>query len=227
VFAGNTFDFVSVHGASLLRNNRSFVSSSDEAIMDTMVRLSDYSFVDFLFGEERGTPRVRQMLDSVRGMRFEVFPRSLQEHLTAYCRGGGKLFLSGSYIGSDPFAGPTADSSGKAFVRDVLRYSWAASHAGAAGAVEPAADSFLPRGSEILFQTRSDPFVYGAEAVDALIPAPGATVLLRYAENQFAAAVGFRTEYGVLACGFPFETIRRSEMRDALMQAVLKFLNPD
>jgi hypothetical protein len=195
--------------------------------MDTLVRLGDYGFVDLLCGEERGTRRIRPGLDSLRGMRFEVFPRRLQQELAGYCRGGGRLFLSGSYIGSDPFAGPTADSSGQVFVRDVLRYSWAASHACVTGSVEPAGDAFLPQVGDIRFQTRPGPQLYGAEAVDALSPAPGGTVLLRYAENQFSAAVGFRKEYGVLACGFPFETILQPAVRDAFMQAVLKYLSTE
>jgi hypothetical protein len=62
------------------------------------------------------------------------------------------------------------------------------------------------------------------ESVDALAPAGGSRVLLRYSENSFGAAVGARGESGVVVFGFPFETIETERRREEVMGAVVQYL---
>ena len=62
------------------------------------------------------------------------------------------------------------------------------------------------------------------ESPDAITPMAGGQQLLRYQENEFGAAVGYRKNYGIVAMGFPFETILDEGVRVKLMQGVFKYL---
>jgi hypothetical protein len=66
--------------------------------------------------------------------------------------------------------------------------------------------------------------IYPVESPDALAPVKGGSMLLRYRENLFGAAVGFRGTANVVVMGFPFETITSQAARDALMKNVVSFL---
>ncbi len=55
VVAGNTRDFVAVHGRAIVASGRSFVSASDEAVMDGLVPLAAFPIVDLVMGEEKTT----------------------------------------------------------------------------------------------------------------------------------------------------------------------------
>jgi hypothetical protein len=48
--------------------------------------------------------------------------------------------------------------------------------------------------------------------------------LMRYNENEFSAVIGFNVSYGVVAMGFPFETITDEKSRAKLMGAILDYL---
>jgi carbamoylphosphate synthase large subunit len=65
--------------------------------------------------------------------------------------------------------------------------------------------------------------IYAVEAPDAIAPSNGGETILRYKENQFSAAVGYKNNYGVVIFGFPFETILKSEVRNELMRAIIKY----
>lgn len=70
---------------------------------------------------------------------------------------------------------------------------------------------------------RSD--IYRVDSPDAIRPSDnGAVILLRYRENEFGAAIGFRPSHRSLVFGFPFETVLGQEDRDALMRAILNYL---
>ncbi len=76
---GNTHDYPYRYGKSLKAAGYSFVSSSNEAVMDGQVSLSNYSIVGLIAGEQKRTVRYPYRADSTKGMTFLVFPNSLQE----------------------------------------------------------------------------------------------------------------------------------------------------
>ncbi|HEX8385339.1 MAG TPA: N-acetylmuramoyl-L-alanine amidase, partial [Rubricoccaceae bacterium] len=84
--AGNTHDFVAVHGRALLAAGRSFVSASDEAVEEGTVPLADFPTVDLLLGEERTTaaPGWRP----VRPPDFEALPSEMRARIEAYLASG-------------------------------------------------------------------------------------------------------------------------------------------
>jgi hypothetical protein len=77
---------------------------------------------------------------------------------------------------------------------------------------------------ELSFNVNLRRDIYAVESPDAIIPIGGSEQLMRYAENQFGAAVGYRKSYGLVIMGFPFETIIDPALRTELMHGVLRYL---
>jgi len=77
----------------------------------------------------------------------------------------------------------------------------------------------------IEFNTSFNDSIYKVEAPDELGSVKGSEVLLRYSENNFSAAVGYKEKYGVVSLGFPFETILGEKQRNMLMKSVLNYLD--
>ncbi len=221
IVAGNTHDFVYAHGKSIRFAGYSFISASDEAIMDGAVDLARYDIVDIIMGEEKLTEGPKPFLEK----QFEVFPVSLQESLKTYCQSGGSIFISGAYIGTDPFVNVQDDSVSINFVQNNLKYKWRTDHAVKTGGIYSVDSLFMPFGNSFEFNTLLNPGLYAAESPDAIEPADTTAVtILRYRENNTSAAVGFKGDYSVVAFGFPFETIPDQGKRDEVMQAILNYL---
>ncbi|MCK4641776.1 MAG: fibronectin type III domain-containing protein, partial [Candidatus Marinimicrobia bacterium] len=221
VVAGNTHDFVYTHGKSIRSAGYSFVSAGDEAVMDGAVDLAKYDIVDIIMGEEKLTEGPKPFLEK----QFEVFPVPLQESLKIYCQSGGSIFISGAYIGTDPFVNVQDDSASINFVQSNLKYKWRTDHAVKTGGVYSVDSLFMPFGNSFEFNTLLNPSLYAVESPDAIEPADTTAVtILRYRENNTSAAVGFKGDYSVVAFGFPFETIPDQGKRDEVMQAILNYL---
>jgi hypothetical protein len=78
---------------------------------------------------------------------------------------------------------------------------------------------------EFQFNTSWRADIYRVDAPDAIRPANNsAVILLRYRENEFGAAIGFRPGHRSLVFGFPFETVLGQQERDVLMRAILNYL---
>jgi hypothetical protein len=78
------------------------------------------------------------------------------------------------------------------------------------------------------FNTAWHPEIYRVDAPDALKPAGNRGItLLRYNENEFSAAVGYRGGHRSVVFGFPFETIHHEQDRARVMKSVLEFLKPE
>ncbi len=82
----------------------------------------------------------------------------------------------------------------------------------------------FPKDKPLTFNTELNREVYSVESPDAIVPSEGSQQLLRYGGNQFGAAIGYKKTYGVVAMGFPFETIHTERDRSELMRGVLDFL---
>lgn len=222
VIAGNTFDFPYIHGKSLRDAGFSFVSTSVASVMDTTTDLTKYNLIDLILGEQKTTHWQESYMDSAKGVCFETFPEKLRGLLSKYLSGGGNLFVSGSYIASDIFE--NRDSSGVKFLNDVLKFQYDGGHASKSGGVTSVDSSFYSDGINFNFSSTLNDSIYAVQAPDAIINNDQSKVLLRYSENQFPAAVGYKKEYGVVSMGFPFETILGQNNRDSIFEHVIKFL---
>lgn len=219
IIAGNTFDFSYVHGKAIKENGFSFCSVSDESVMSGQVDLNKYKMIVFIFGEEKKTsaPKYKDKID------FEVFPMALREKISNYLITGGNIFLSGAYLGTDLYSNP--DSSGIRFANDVLKFKLKTGHAVKTGNVFSVNNAFLRIKNTFEFNTTLNNSIYKVEAPDELGEVNGSEILLRYSENNFSAAIGFKDKYGVVSFGFPFETIIGEKQRIETMKSVLNYLD--
>lgn len=227
IIAGNTFDYSYTHGKAIKDNGYSFISCSDESVELGKIKLTDYQIVDIIMGEEKTTNWTKAYSDSLLGRQFTIFTPGLVSQLNEYFNNGGKLFISGSYLGTDVFLNEKPDSTIQSFVKDKLKYRLASDHAVKNGGIVSASDKFNLALNKISFITEMNENFYNAEAPDALTPIKGSGTLLRYSENLFSAAIGFKGDYSLAAFGFPFETIISESARKKVMAEILNFLTMD
>jgi hypothetical protein len=191
-----------------------------------LVALAEYPLVDLLLGEEKETSWPKAIMDSLRGKQFKAMPSSLQEKLVDYLAQGGRLFVSGAYVGSDLMKGKKADDGDVNFGRRALKFDWTADHAAVTGYVSAADTTIFPKNFSFHFNTVLNDSIYAVEAPDAIDPVEGSRTILRYRENQYSAAIAYRKKHGVVVFGFPFETIVTAAARDRVMRGVLDYLRP-
>ncbi len=235
VIAGNTFDFPAVHGRALLAAGRSFVSCSAEAVEQGVVSLGDYPFVDLILGKQCQT---KMGSGKNAPLQYKVFGRAMQERLTAYLKGGGRLLASGCYVGSDLWDNPLrldeslldrqALKADQQFCTDVLHYKWRAGQAARGGAIGWVPSPIGRQSGTFGFHSQPNSACYAAESPDAIEPVgEGACTAMRYTENNLSAAVAYDgQDYKTFLMGVPFETIKDSDLRTALMRQILDFLIP-
>ncbi|NQV29738.1 MAG: xanthan lyase [Candidatus Marinimicrobia bacterium] len=223
IISGNTFDFPYLHGQSIRAAGYSFVSVSDEAVMEGYVDITDYKILDLILGEEKEVSGPK----SSSRREFRAFPKDLQNELTRYCQLGGNLFVSGAYVGSDLFDN-SSDSLDIKFGQEVLKYDFRTDHAVKTGGVFSIASDFFPLNQPFEFNTSFRSDLYKVESPDAIEAfGPGSKTILRYSENNTSAAVAHTGTSNVIVFGFPFETIVKEKHRDEMMLAILNFFKQD
>jgi len=220
VFAGNTFDYPSIHGKAIAAAGFSFVSTSLKAVLNNSVELSGYKMVDLILGEQKETPCQKKAYESVNPNAFFAFPKELQQKLTAYLSQGNNLFVSGAYISTELFS--KNDSVDIKFGNNVLKINWGADHAAKTGKVT-VLKGFSEKLNNINYSAELNKNIYAVEAPDEILPSKESKTIMRYSENEFSAAAAYKKDYGVIAAGFPFETITSEEARNELMKTILQY----
>ncbi len=219
LIAGNTFDFPYMHGQSIRAAGFSFVSTSDEAVMDGAFDLNRYPYVDLILGEEKTTPGPK----SDKEPEFHTFPEPLRNEIKEYCRNGNHLFISGAYVGSDLWE-TDRDSVNIQFAFNDLKFFFRTDYAVTTGDIHTVDTLFFPASDTLDFNTKLGPDVYAVEAPDAIEPADSlARTILRYSENNTSAGVAYKGNYDVVVLGFPFESVLGITQRDELMRAIFNF----
>jgi hypothetical protein len=225
VIAGNTFDYPAVHGTAILQNGYSFVSCSNESVESKSVNLSDYKYVDLILGKQAQAKMGR---GDVCPLEFKTFNTAMQDAITAYCKQGGNIFVSGAYVGTDLWQNPLAPSlkSDCQFATDVLKYKWRNNRAAVNGHVHLVLSPYTPETEEYTYYNELNEESYAVESPDAIEPAgKGAYTILRYAENNLSAGTAYKGDYRTVVMGFPFEALRTAKERETMMLRVLNFFN--
>jgi len=218
--AGNTFNYPFVHGKSVVVAGYSFVSASVEAVINGQLTMNDYRVVDLILGKQKQTLVGRGAFPP----RFKTFPDSFQNLITAYCRTGGNIFVSGAFVGSDLWS-ERANEAGKQFAQDVLKYKFRTGHAAVTGNVKSVFSPFPQLKGDYHFYCRLNPDVYSVESPDAIEPAgENSHTVFRYSENNISAGVAYSGDYKTCILGFPFETISDELQRNQFMQGLLEFM---
>ena len=222
VIGGNTFDYPRLHGASIVRAGYSFCSASAAALAEGEVKTDDYFFMDVIFGKQCSV----EMGRGTSGVEFRVFPEGLRRALGEFTASGRSLFVSGSFIATDPWRSPASTDEERAFVKSVLRYDYRGGQASRRGEARIVASPARMDRERFYFNTEPCRDFYPVEAPDALRPVGGGVTVMRYDDGDQTAAVGYTGDYRSLAMGFPFEAIVDEGQRDRLMQQIMNFLEP-
>ena len=215
--AGNDFNYVRTHAEAIHATGQySIVSCSAQALENGHLNLGEYDVVDLLLGLEKD--------DGHSLLPYKTFKPTMQTALRAYTTIGGKLLVSGAYVGSDQRSG-----GDQTFLREVLK-------AEAAGTVrwsspsllEGAAGRLSGLGLDFTIYSQLNEQHYAATQTDILMPAtPTAFPAMIYATGQTSAAVAYDgADYKSFVMGFPFECITDQRARNSLMSGILNFLNP-
>lgn len=222
VIAGNTFDYPAVHGKSFAKQGYSYVSMSDEAFENKTISPKKYLMVDLILGKERETNIGRGAVMP----EFRIFSAPMQEAVSAYAKAGGKLIISGSFVGTDIWDGLTDDSDRKKFAEEILKFKWRTNHASSLGDVRFVASPY-PFGTEdFSFYTTPNDQSYAAENPDGIEPSKDQSfTFMRYDDTNVSAAVAYPgKDYRSVVLGFPIETLKTEAERDALIKSLIHFL---
>lgn len=220
VIAGNSFDYPLVHGEAIRHAGYGFVSSSKASVCNHEVSLNDYPVVDLILGKERETTMGR----GARPATFKTFPPALQQAISNYCQSGGKIFVSGAFVGTDLWDNPLATDSDRKWAMNVLKYKWVNDCGAVDGKFEAAPSPFSFTG-QYHYYSQLNGESYVVEQPNAIDPASkDAFTIFRYSANRIGAGVAYKGTYKTCILGIPFETIFPSE-RDKMMQQILLFFN--
>ena len=221
IIAGNTFDYPARHGQAIAKAGYSYISSSNEAVMDSSVNLNDYKLVDLILGKQKQTAIGR----GVHHSEFKTFPPRLQKAISNYCTKGGNIFVSGAYLATDLWDNGTVQKEDTVFAQHILKYKWRTGQAAVGGKVKCVASPFGMFTGKYNYSNELNTESYIVESPDGIEPASDdAYTVFRYGENNLSAGVAFQGKYKTCILGFPFESIKSAEERDQLMKAVLSFL---
>lgn len=221
IIAGNTFDFVAMHGEAVSATGLGFISASVAAVEDGLVDLKKIEIIDLILGKQKETPIGR----GAKGFRYKTFSDKLQSKIRSFVEAGGNLFVSGQYVASDMSAG-RASSADKKFISEVLGISLATKQTITNPRVivrNCSMTSEMTLSKYAYNNTLNEKF-YIVESPDILIPdsTSNAETLMTFADTDFAAAVIKKQNNSTLiVMSVPFETIKDPLLRKQLMKDII------
>ena len=233
VIAGNMFDYPALHGRAILEAGYSFVSVSRNAVGQMLadsidVSPASYAAIDLILGKQKQSRLGRP---GVHPLAFKTFDASMQTLLTAYCKAGGPVFVSGAYVATDLWQNPLAPATDadKNFAMKILKYQWREDKASTCGLIKGIASPLAGTPSLFEYYNKPNSECYDVESPDAIIPADAAAAqIFRYADNGKPAGIAFggnaTDHWRTVVLGFPFETIKDASARNQLMKSVLGYL---
>ncbi len=230
IVAGNTFDFIAIHGKAILKAGYSFDSSSRDAFIAEGGSGEDV--LDLLCGKQVTVKIGRGAVPD----RYTVFPEGLQKAIWDFTAEGGHMIVSGSNIGTDvwdsvyPVEIPEKNRKrAQDFVTTTFGYKWRTDHGCFNGAVESMPSSTLSftsiRKPFEFYQTPNSER-YCIENPDSIVPASDrAFSVLRYSDTGCPAAVAFHTDlYKAVSFGFPLESIKDDGVTATIFSKTLEYL---
>ena len=205
--AGNTFDFTTSHGRALAMSQEfSFASASVGAVEEGSINLSDYHVVDYILGRQTS---------STENMRpAKTFSPQLQSRLTDYTNHGGRLFVSGSHIGSDMQQPEEQD-----FISRILGVTY--------GGYIPADSCETIVGLNLRLPIYHQPSArhYAVGHPDILQPATDNAFPAFAYTMGYAAGVAYQADtHKAITMAVPFECISDANLQGMVMRAIIFYL---
>ena len=182
------------------------VGCSLEALDNNLVKLDHYSLVDIAFGLQRN--------DGHSLVVYKTFSETLQSKLRSYAKSGGRILVSGAYVGSD-----MTQPHERSFMSDVLKTTFTGTDTNAgSNMVDGLGLSF-----DIIRQINDRHFA--ATSVDRIAACDGRSfAAMRYQDGSTAGVAYDGTDYKSFVMGYPYECINNVRTRQQVMKGLLGFL---
>jgi len=205
LIAGNDFNYVKTHAEAIqAAGDYNILSCSSESVELGKIRLTQYNVVDLLLGLERNDGHSVDF--------YKSFSTPMQNALQIYSKLGGRLLVSGAYIGSDM----TAESE-QQFLANVLKCHYAGR--------SMAPDNMVKgMGTELFYWRNLNEQHYAAVSTDILQPVKPAITAMQYSDDYGAAIAYKGSDCRLFVMGFPFECIQTNQKRHAIMRGILNYL---
>ena len=233
VFAGNTFDYASIHGKAVMDCGYAFHSVSRDAFTGNPETGKGDFAADIICGKQVSTVVGRKDAP----VKYTIFTEPVRNAIRTFTRNGGSVLISGSFIGTDvwdrvyPIERDKADvEASKEFVQNVLGYKWMTNYGSRSGEVYPVSNNGIDITTEngrIRFYQERNTRVYNVEAPDGLMPAgKNCHSILRYSDTNISAATCFNAGKYKTACfGIPLETLEDNGVMTDVIRSVLEYFN--
>lgn len=182
------------------------VGCSLEALDNNLVKLDHYNLVDIAFGLQRN--------DGHSLVVYKTFSETLQSKLRSYAKSGGRILVSGAYVGSD-----MTQPHERSFMSDVLKTTFTGTDTNAGNnMVDGLGLSF-----DIIRQINDRHFA--ATSVDRIAVCDGRSfAAMRYQDGSTAGVAYDGTDYKSFVMGYPYECINNVRTRQQVMKGLLGFL---
>lgn len=182
------------------------VGCSLEALDNNLVKLDHYNLVDIAFGLQRN--------DGHSLVVYKTFSETLQSKLRSYAKSGGRILVSGAYVGSD-----MTQPHERSFMSDVLKTTFTGTDTNAGNnMVDGLGLSF-----DIIRQINDRHFA--ATSVDRIAACDGRSfAAMRYQDGSTAGVAYDGTDYKSFVMGYPYECINNVRTRLQVMKGLLGFL---
>lgn len=214
IIAGNNFDYPYIHGKAIKNCKQySFSSISMDALNENNIIARNYQLIDLIFGLQKDD------ISNYNITNYQLFSDETKSTFSQYLDNGGKLIMSGSYIASG------INEADKDFVRQYFKYNpdFATTDSTTYTSFK---DSIQVNGSNILFsiQKSFNKNIYATQHPDVIYPYDKAVCLYKYANDQSAAIAYKDDQYGIIALGFPFESIIDENDKKTIYKSFLDYL---
>lgn len=182
------------------------VGCSLEALDNNLVKLDQYNLVDIAFG--------LQCNDGHSLVVYKTFSETLQSKLRSYAKSGGRILVSGAYVGSD-----MTQPHERSFMSDVLKTTFTGTDTNSGNnMVDGLGLSF-----DIIRQINDRHFA--ATSVDRIAACDGRSfAAMRYQDGSTAGVAYDGTDYKSFVMGYPYECINNVRTRQQVMKGLLGFL---
>jgi hypothetical protein len=200
---GNEFNYVRTHAEAIRQaGGYSIASCASEALGQTDRKA--YQVADVILGLERD--------DGHSLVRYKSLTPAMQAWLSDFAKQGGRLLVSGSYVGSDM----TADDE-RLFLSRVLKCRYG-------GKATGDRENVNGMGMNFKFFRRLNEQHYAAQHPDILQAEGKAMATMAYADGYGAAVAYGGSDYRCFTMGFPFECIQSAAVRASIMKGILTYL---
>lgn len=203
--AGNDGKHIATHAKAIFKaGNYNIISCSSEAI-DRM-ELYQCHLIDLVLGLERN--------DGHSLVAYKTFPEKSQNALALFAAQGGKLLVSGAYIGTD-----MQQPEELLFLKHVLKCV-------PTGINTDTGENIVEGlGTRFTIQRIHNEHHYAVPKADILMPAAdGAFSAMVYANGTSAATAYAGNDNKTFTVGFPLECIQNDHMRESIIKGILNFL---